>query len=116
MRGWSNDGHFAILKTRIHDLENPMRGKLFLRYLILLVLLSPAIAAVSASPFATQYEPVRLAARDGVSLDEAVARVKKQTKGRILTAETTQRKGQPVHRIKVLLPNGSVRVMYVDAN
>ncbi len=93
-----------------------MRGIQLLRYLILLVLLTPAIATVSASPFTTQHEPIRLAARDGVSLDEAVAGVKKQTKGRILTAETIERKGQPVHRIKVLLPNGSVRVMYVDAN
>jgi len=93
-----------------------MRGKLLIRFLILLALLTPAIATVSASPIATQYEPIRLAAREGVSLDEAVAQVKKQTKGRILTAETIQRKGQPVHRIKVLLPNGSVRVMYVDAN
>jgi len=93
-----------------------MRGKLFLRFLILLVLLTPSMATVSASPFATQNESIRLVAREGVSLDEAVARVKKQTKGRILTAETIQRNGQPVHRIKVLLPNGSVRVMYVDAN
>ena len=93
-----------------------MRGKLFLRFLILLVLLTPSMATVSASSFATQNESIRLVAREGVSLDEAVARVKKQTKGRILTAETIQRKGQPVHRIKVLLPNGSVRVMYVDAN
>lgn len=93
-----------------------MRGKLLIRFLTLLVLLTPTIATVSASPFATQYDPIQLAAREGVSLDEAVAQVKKQTKGRILTAETIQRKGQPVHRIKVLLPNGSVRVMYVDAN
>jgi uncharacterized membrane protein YkoI len=93
-----------------------MRGKLLLRFLILLMLLTPAIATVSASPFATQHEPIRLAAREVVSLDEAVASVKKQTRGRILTAETIQRKGQAVHRIKVLLPNGSVRVMYVDAN
>jgi len=93
-----------------------MRGKLFLRFLILLVLLTPSMATVSASSFATQNESIRLVAREGVSLDEAVARVKKQTKGRILTAETIQRNGQPVHRIKVLLPNGSVRVMYVDAN
>ncbi|NNF96832.1 MAG: PepSY domain-containing protein [Halobacteria archaeon] len=92
-----------------------MPGKLIIRTLILLMLLTTGIATVSASPFTTQYEPIRLAAREGVTLDQAVARVKHQTKGRILTAETITRKGQPVHRIKVLLPNGSVRVMYVDA-
>jgi len=93
-----------------------MRGKLIFHALILLMLLTTGITTVSASPFTGQFETMRLAARNnGVSLDEAVARVKKQTKGRILTAETTQHKGKPVHRIKVLLPNGSVRVMYVDA-
>jgi len=92
-----------------------MRGKLLIRFLTLLMLLTPAIATVSASPFAAQYEPIRLAAREGVTLDQAVASVKHQTKGRILTAETIQREGKPVHRIKVLLPNGSVRVMHIDA-
>ena len=93
-----------------------MRGKLIIPALILPMLLAASMTTVSATPFAPRYETLRLAARDnGVSLDEAVARVKQQTKGRILTAETTERKGKPVHRIKVLLPNGSVRVMYVDA-
>lgn len=93
-----------------------MPGKLIIPALILLMLLNTGITTVSASPFASQYETMRLAARNGgVSLDEAVARVKHQTKGRILTADTIQREGKPVHRIKVLLPNGSVRVMYVDA-
>ena len=93
-----------------------MRGKLIISALILPMLLTTSMTTVSAVPFARQYETMRLAERNnGISLDEAVARVKQQTKGRILTAETTQREGKPVHRIKVLLPNGSVRVMYVDA-
>lgn len=93
-----------------------MPGKLIIRTLILLMLLTTGITAVSASPYSAQYEPVRLAAREGVTLDQAVASVKHQTKGRILTAETIQQDGKPVHRIKVLLPNGSVRVMHIDAN
>jgi len=112
---WSNDSHFAILKTRIYYTDNLMPGTLIIRPLILLLLLTPGIATVSASPFTTQVESIRLAVREGVTLDQAVARVKQQTKGQILTAETIQRKGKPVHRIKVLLPSGSVRVMYVDA-
>lgn len=59
---------------------------------------------------------MHLAARDHVTLDQAVAQVKQQTGGRILTAETKNRDGQPVHRIKVLMPDGRVRVIYVDAN
>ena len=93
-----------------------MHGKLIIPALILLMLLTIGMTTVNAAPFTSQHKSMRLAERsNGVSLDEAVARVKQQTKGRILTAETTQREGKAVHRIKVLLPNGSVRVMYVNA-
>jgi len=92
-----------------------MHCKTLIRTLILLMLLTTAMTTVSAAAFVTQAAPFQLAARDGVSLDTAVAQVKKQTKGRVLTAETIQREGKAVHRIKVLLPNGSVRVIHVDA-
>lgn len=49
--------------------------------------------------------------RDGISLDEAVARVRRATSGRVLSAEP--RDGY--YRVKVLLPNGAVRVINVDA-
>jgi hypothetical protein len=48
--------------------------------------------------------------RDGVSLDEAVTRVRRDTGGRVLSAEP--RDGR--YRIKVLLPDGAVRVINVD--
>ncbi len=51
------------------------------------------------------------APRDGISLDEAAARVRRETGGRVLSAEA--RDGR--YRIKVLLPNGAVRVINVDA-
>ena len=53
--------------------------------------------------------------RDGISLDEAVARVRQDTGGRVLAAETRSDGGRTIYRIKVLLPNGSVRVVNVDA-
>jgi uncharacterized membrane protein YkoI len=49
--------------------------------------------------------------RDGISLDEAVARVHRETGGRVLSAEARDSR----YRIKVLLPNGAVRVVNVDA-
>jgi uncharacterized membrane protein YkoI len=49
--------------------------------------------------------------RDGLSLDEAVARVQRDTGGRVLSADA--RDGG--YRIKVLLRDGSVRVVNVDA-
>ena len=54
------------------------------------------------------------AQHDGVSLDEAVARVRRDTGGRVLAAEARENRGRTVYRIKVLLPNGSVRVVNVD--
>ena len=54
-------------------------------------------------------------ASNGLSLDAAVRLVKQQTGGRILSAETVTRNGDRVHRIKVLLPDGTVRVMTYNA-
>ena len=55
------------------------------------------------------------ARRDGISLDEAVARVRRESGGRVLAAEARDRHGDSTYRIKVLLPNGAVRVYNVDA-
>ena len=56
-----------------------------------------------------------LAARSGVSLEQAAARVKRKTGGRVLSAETINRKGRRVHRIKVLRPDGNVKVLFINA-
>ena len=55
------------------------------------------------------------AQRDGISLDEAVARVRRDTGGRVLSAEARENRGRTTYRIKVLLRDGSVRVVNVDA-
>jgi uncharacterized membrane protein YkoI len=53
--------------------------------------------------------------QDGISLDEAVARVRRDTGGRVLSAEARENRGRTTYRIKVLLRDGSVRVVNVDA-
>lgn len=62
----------------------------------------------------------RVARRDhehngGVSLNQAVQEVQRETGGRVLSAETINQGGRSVHRIKVLTPSGQVRVMTIDA-
>jgi hypothetical protein len=52
----------------------------------------------------------------GISLDEAVQRIRRQTGGRILAADTIRSNGTITYRIKVLMPDGRVRVFHVDAN
>jgi len=94
-----------------------MSGKLMIHAALLLTLLTTGIAPATAAPFprgGVSNSP-RLAAKQGMSLEQAVAQVQRETNGRILTAETVNRNGHPVHRIKVLLPNGNVRVIHVDA-
>ncbi|GIX32297.1 MAG: hypothetical protein KatS3mg125_0253 [Lysobacterales bacterium] len=47
----------------------------------------------------------------GQSLDESVRRVERETGGRILSAETLRAGDREIHRIKVLTPDGRVRVI-----
>lgn len=60
-------------------------------------------------------QPILLAKGPQLSLNQAAAQVQQQTGGRVLAANTEQRKGRFVHRIRVLLPNGVVRTMSIDA-
>lgn len=53
--------------------------------------------------------------RGGVSLNQAVQQVQRDTGGRVLSAETVGQGNRRAHRIKVLLPSGRVRVVTVDA-
>jgi uncharacterized membrane protein YkoI len=51
----------------------------------------------------------------GVTLNEAVQQVQRETGGRVLSADTIKQNGRMVHRIKVLTPSGQVRVVMIDA-
>jgi uncharacterized membrane protein YkoI len=45
-----------------------------------------------------------------------VARIRKQTGGRVLAAETRFIDGRPVHVIRILTPQGKVRNFQIDAS
>jgi uncharacterized membrane protein YkoI len=53
--------------------------------------------------------------RPGISLDQAIQRIRRETGGRILAADTVRNDGTLTYRIKVLMPDGRVRVFHVDA-
>jgi uncharacterized membrane protein YkoI len=53
--------------------------------------------------------------RGGSSLDQAVEQVRRETGGRILSAETVRQNGKQVHRIKVLTRDRRVKVIRVPA-
>jgi len=52
--------------------------------------------------------------RGGKSLSEAVEQVRRQTKGRILSAETRVKGNREVHHIKVLTKDGKVKTHKVQ--
>ncbi|GAB4510612.1 MAG: hypothetical protein Tsb0026_12710 [Sulfuricaulis sp.] len=76
-------------------------------------LLAGLLAWVAASPAearrdgrSPRHESTR---QDRFSLDEAVVNVRRDTGGRVLSAQTREQQNGTTYRIKVLLPNASVR-------
>jgi hypothetical protein len=70
-----------------------------------LALLVPALFA-AAGAHAQSADPGQL--------PETVNRIERETGGRVLSAQKSQRGGREVNRIKVLTPEGRVRVMWDD--
>lgn len=92
------------------------------RVVNLLWVIPALVMTLGAIPGATEAGtyPQLLARRGGdsgggTSLNEAVQQVQRETGGRVLSADTVNQGGRSVHRIKVLLPSGHVRVVTVDA-
>jgi len=68
------------------------------------------LAALPAG--AQEFDPgqvFQVAQNDGMSLSEAVESVRRQTDGRIISAETKTNNGREVHHIKVLTKDGKVK-------
>lgn len=83
-----------------------------------LILLFAVMAdgAIAASPWSAEgLRPVAERGGSGMSLDQAVQQVRRDTGGRILQAETVQEGGRTVHRIKVLTPDHRVRIIRIPA-
>ncbi len=86
-----------------------------LTVLISLCLLQTALSSANSLPN-LDLDPVLLAKSDSLTLEQAAAKVRRQTGGRILSAKESRRGGRKVYRIKVLLPSGNVRVVTVNAD
>jgi uncharacterized membrane protein YkoI len=56
-----------------------------------------------------------LAQAVGLSQDEAAAKVREETGGRVLDVQTGTQDGLAVYLVKVLLPDGRVRVVTVSS-
>jgi uncharacterized membrane protein YkoI len=71
---------------------------------------------VSVAPVHAQSEHLILAQFVRVSQDQAAAKVRADTGGRVLDVKTTTQGGTTVYLVKVLLPDGRVRVISVRAD
>lgn len=60
--------------------------------------------------------PLLQIANNQTSLDEAVRQIRKETRGKILSAKEQQQGELTIYVIKVLLPDGKVKVFEVNAN
>ncbi len=95
------------MKTPIHS---------FVVTMIAVMILLPG--GVPPAEGRTGFGVERIRDRSGgsrVGLDQAVARIQRETGGRVLSADVVRRNGAVAYRIKVLMPSGHVRVFYVDA-
>lgn len=57
---------------------------------------------------------VSTAQQGGISLDQAVKRIKSRNDVRVLSAEQVRSDGKPMYRIKVLTPDGRVKTIWVN--
>ena len=91
-------------------------AKRFPLLLIVLIALAPSVSAEAApAGHRSRLPVVHRDACAGLSLNQAVQQVQQQTGGRVLSADQLQQGGRTYYRIKVLTPNGQVRIITVDA-
>jgi uncharacterized membrane protein YkoI len=91
-----------------------MSKRLFACLLIVSALLTSGLPIAALARGAGDFVAQR-GGQAGVSLNDAVQQVQRETGGRVLSAETVNQNGRMVHRIKVLTASGQVRVVVIDA-
>ncbi len=103
-------------------------GKALMRFLLTMAVCSVlAMLPAQADAFDVEQSPQRLhgqypaanlsdftvAKSDGMTLAQAIETVRRQTNGRILSAETRVSGGREVHHIKVLTKDGKVKTVKI---
>lgn len=92
-------------------------GRLIICGWIILLAACPRVAApFDSGDLMNQFAHPSHTESRGISLDEAVSRVRRQSDGRILSAETVRSDGRRVYRIKVLSRDGRVSRVDIDAD
>ena len=92
-----------------------MRKHLTLLFVSLLSLAATSLTSVAVAGPHSIVVARRAGGDAGISLNEAVQQVRRETGGRVLSADESSQDGRRVYRIKVLTPSGHVRVYVIDA-
>jgi uncharacterized membrane protein YkoI len=74
---------------------------------------APAHSHRVAEPVRVELPPMAL--RDGISLDQAVARAEAQFNARVVRAETNERDGRLIYVLRLLSDDGRVFTVRIDA-
>jgi hypothetical protein len=93
-----------------------VKGRMIACAVLLLLAASPLVAG--SYPYAGFPFPVAQRGHGpggGISLDEAVSRMRQQSNGKVLSAETVWVDGRKVYRIKILTKDGRVKRKQIDA-
>lgn len=84
---------------------------------LLALMLLPALGHAQAPPTAEPRLPPRapaFAPSAGQGMPDAVRRVERQTGGQVLNVESMRFQGREIHRVKVLEPDGRIRIIVDD--
>ncbi len=93
-----------------------IEGRVIVYGWMLLLAAAPRVAApIDYRDITNQFAQSAYSEKQGISLDEAIARARRQSDGKILSAETVRDGGRNVHRIKILTRDGRVKRMQYDA-
>lgn len=74
-----------------------------------------AVPAAASSSSGAAAAPATAPATSALTLEQAVAKVQSETHGKVLRADSRQYGNAPEYRIKVLTPDGHVRVISVSS-
>lgn len=109
-----------FLSVGINVKKSGITTKLPLILPIVMLILVVGPGAMPSAQAKQRHQPdntVVVAVRaSALTLHQASVRVKRETGGRILSSRTVHKNGTAIHRIKVLMPSGKVRIFNINAN
>ena len=91
------------------------RRRLICAWILMLAVAPRAAAQIDLRGITNQFAHPAYSEKQGISLDEAIARARQESDGTLLSAETVRDGGRSVHRIKILTRDGRVKRMQYDA-